>query len=160
VRFRKLRMAWSVFWGVACVLAVVLWVRSYWTTTYIVCQISNSSYIQMSLMPGTFGVMASTESSVPAWTVIDVSSEKWVEYYDAQWKAGNPVMGKHWSRFWGGFYFAIGKNFPFWFLLAVLGTMGIVPWLQWSNRFSLRTLVIATTLVSVVLGLAVYAASK
>jgi hypothetical protein len=28
--FRKLRIAWSVFWGVACVLMVVLWVRSYW----------------------------------------------------------------------------------------------------------------------------------
>src|SRR5689334_9944534 len=29
MRFRKLRIAWSVFWGVACVLLVVLWVRSY-----------------------------------------------------------------------------------------------------------------------------------
>src|SRR3954447_118615 len=28
--FRKLRIAWSVFWGLACVLLVVLWVRSYW----------------------------------------------------------------------------------------------------------------------------------
>src|SRR4051794_19852377 len=30
MRFRKLRIAWSVFWGLACVLLVVLWVRSYW----------------------------------------------------------------------------------------------------------------------------------
>src|SRR3954470_16105716 len=30
LRFRKLRIAWSVFWGLACVLLVVLWVRSYW----------------------------------------------------------------------------------------------------------------------------------
>src|SRR4051795_652243 len=29
MRFRKLRIAWSVFWGVACVLLIVLWVRSY-----------------------------------------------------------------------------------------------------------------------------------
>ena len=30
MRFRKLRIAWLVAWGVACVLLVVLWVRSYW----------------------------------------------------------------------------------------------------------------------------------
>src|SRR4051812_22807060 len=31
MRFRKLRIAWSVAWGVAAVLSVVLWVRSYWS---------------------------------------------------------------------------------------------------------------------------------
>jgi hypothetical protein len=30
MRFRKLRIPWSVAWGIACVLLVVLWVRSYW----------------------------------------------------------------------------------------------------------------------------------
>src|ERR1700754_4951271 len=28
--FRKVRIAWSVLWGVAAVLLVALWVRSYW----------------------------------------------------------------------------------------------------------------------------------
>ena len=30
MRFRKLRIAWSVVCGIACVLLIVLWVRSYW----------------------------------------------------------------------------------------------------------------------------------
>src|SRR6476660_645069 len=30
MRFRKPRIVWSVFWGVAAVLLIVLWVRSYW----------------------------------------------------------------------------------------------------------------------------------
>ena len=30
MRYRKLRIAWSVGWGIACVLLIVLWVRSYW----------------------------------------------------------------------------------------------------------------------------------
>ncbi len=30
MRFRKLRIAWSVVCGLACVLLIVLWVRSYW----------------------------------------------------------------------------------------------------------------------------------
>src|SRR3954470_13955494 len=29
MRFRKLRIAWSVVCGIACVLLIVLWVRSY-----------------------------------------------------------------------------------------------------------------------------------
>src|SRR6185295_473373 len=28
--FHKLRIAWSVVWGLAAVLLIVLWVRSYW----------------------------------------------------------------------------------------------------------------------------------
>src|SRR5215207_1862396 len=30
MRFRKLRIAWSVAYSMACVLLIVLWVRSYW----------------------------------------------------------------------------------------------------------------------------------
>src|SRR5262245_16243948 len=29
MRFRKLRIAWSVVWGIAAVLLIVLWVRSF-----------------------------------------------------------------------------------------------------------------------------------
>src|SRR4051812_22362745 len=44
MRFRKLRVAWSVFWGVACVLLIVLWVRSYWwiDTLDASCRITSS----------------------------------------------------------------------------------------------------------------------
>lgn len=30
MRLRKLRIAWSVFFGVLCVLVIALWMRSYW----------------------------------------------------------------------------------------------------------------------------------
>jgi hypothetical protein len=30
-RFRKLRIAWSVGWGLVAALLIVLWLRSYWT---------------------------------------------------------------------------------------------------------------------------------
>jgi hypothetical protein len=39
-----------------------------------------------------------------------------------------------------------------------LGFLAVAPWLPW--RFSLRTLLIATTLVAVMLGIAVYVASR
>jgi hypothetical protein len=47
---------------------------------------------------------------------------------------------------------------PYWFL-AFFGVCSIfAPWLHW--RFSLRTLLIATTLIALVLGFAVYAMSQ
>jgi len=45
---------------------------------------------------------------------------------------------------------------PHWFSAAVFGILGTLPWLPWSPQFSLRTLLIATTLVAVVLGLIVW----
>jgi hypothetical protein len=44
--------------------------------------------------------------------------------------------------------------FPHWIVVIVSGAVAIMPWLRW--RFSLRTLLIATTVVAVVLGLIVY----
>jgi hypothetical protein len=48
-----------------------------------------------------------------------------------------------------------GVLLPFWSLLALFITTATIPWIRW--RFTLRALLIATTLVAVVLGVAVYA---
>jgi hypothetical protein len=47
---------------------------------------------------------------------------------------------------------------PYWIPALVLGALSAAPWIRWSSRFSLRTLLIATTLVAAALGLVVYAA--
>jgi hypothetical protein len=44
---------------------------------------------------------------------------------------------------------------PYWFLILLTAAIAAAPWLRWPKRFSLRTLLIATTLVAVVLGLIV-----
>jgi hypothetical protein len=46
-------------------------------------------------------------------------------------------------------------TFPFWFAIAIAAFVASAPWL--SLRFTLRTLLIATTLIAVVLGAIVYA---
>src|SRR5262245_48948599 len=38
---RGLRIAWSVWWGILCVLLVVLWVRSYWSLYAVGVRIPN-----------------------------------------------------------------------------------------------------------------------
>jgi hypothetical protein len=43
---------------------------------------------------------------------------------------------------------------PYWFPVLISGVLAAVPWIRW--RFSLRTLLIATTIIAVVLGLIVW----
>jgi hypothetical protein len=44
---------------------------------------------------------------------------------------------------------------PHWFLAVVVGALGAVPWIKNARRYSLRTLLLAMTLVAVTLGLIV-----
>ena len=50
-------------------------------------------------------------------------------------------------------YLAIGS--PFWLLILLSGVIAFVLWIPWRRRFSLRALLIATTVVAVSLGLLV-----
>jgi hypothetical protein len=84
MKFRKLRIAWSVACGILCLLLIVLWVRSYW---------SSDLYL-------------------------------------------------------------------YWFAIFMIAALAAVPWFEWSPRFSIRTLLFGTTLVAVMMWIAVYAARK
>jgi hypothetical protein len=46
---------------------------------------------------------------------------------------------------------------PYWVVLLVFLALGVFPWLKRMTRFSLRTLLIATTVVAVLLGATAYA---
>jgi hypothetical protein len=61
-------------------------------------------------------------------------------------------QGIHWE--WSSVIHSI--QLPHWLPLIVFFILSVCPWmfsLPWSKRFSLRTLLIATTLVAAVLGL-------
>jgi hypothetical protein len=44
---------------------------------------------------------------------------------------------------------------PIWMLGALVLSLAAIPWIRWSKRFSLRTLLIATSVVAMLLGLIV-----
>jgi predicted alpha/beta superfamily hydrolase len=57
-----------------------------------------------------------------------------------------------------GFYakFRPGRfdfDLPYWFVVLLSAIFALPPWIRWSKRFSLRALLIVTTLVAVVLGM-------
>jgi hypothetical protein len=57
-----------------------------------------------------------------------------------------------WEASAAGFYIRI----PHWSLVLSFGSIGLLSWFP--KRFGLRTLLIATTLIAVILGVIVYAA--
>jgi hypothetical protein len=147
MKFRKLRIAFSVTCAIACVLLIVLWVRSYWWED----DFAYKGDIAMS------GVQ---------------SAEAGIGVY-RNWSPDRP-MGIGWvleSFCIGPQEVVSGSGFvweylpsdrfvvavPYWFPTAILATLAVLPWIRhFKWRFTTRTLLIATTLVAVVLGAAFY----
>jgi hypothetical protein len=156
MKFRNLRIAWSVTWGIAVVLLLVLWIRSnrhYESiarnngkgVTTILCSTGGTVHFVRDLMMNRFPYSGYyTPSRSGTWEIIRAD----VVYPSApiQWAGGLPFSWE--SKF----------VIPHWFLVALFAIAAGLPWIRHTNcRFSLRTLLIATTLVAVALGAIVYA---
>jgi hypothetical protein len=50
MRYLKLRIAWSAFCCIACVLLIVLWVRSYWQRDGVIGLVVSHSVVGSSLV--------------------------------------------------------------------------------------------------------------
>jgi hypothetical protein len=150
MRFRKLRIAWSVTCGVVAVLLIVLWVRSYRYIDSIHVQCANKRVVLFESFAGRVGVadlefnlgqrIWMTHTEIPDWK----SYRGWKEIV----VGGLRPHGNH-----------VSLVAPHWCVLLMVAACALLPWygtLAGTRRFSLRTLLIATTLVAVVLGLIVW----
>jgi hypothetical protein len=149
--FRKLRIAWSVAWGFAIVLLCVLWARSKeWhdsvqTTTFGLQRlslISSHGHISGTLYFGegdefSDAIGSSRLNKLPPGVTL------------SPWAIGRSPGGLP-AAYYGSStqYFLL---VPHWFAISLAMLLGIFPWV--SKQFSLRTLLIVTTFVAVVLGL-------
>ena len=155
MRFRKLRIAWSVGCGIATVLLVVLWVRSY-SHSDLLRKASSSGGMLLNSWKGrlTFWSWRNDRSS---WLNPQARPEPVAENLDDLIRSGASTTGfRHLLGF--GRVHPSGSTIvfaPYWFPAIFAVVLASIPWLPWSRRFSLRTLLIATTMVAVVLGLIV-----
>jgi hypothetical protein len=125
-------------------LLIALWVRSiYWIDFMSGPGFGNGAYIiSAGTNPGSIGVgIIRTDQYAKPWMA---QSERRLET-----TVGNRGI---WGKFTLG---RRGVGAPFWFVALLAATSACTPWLRW--RFSLRTLLIAMTLVAMGLGLVVYA---
>jgi hypothetical protein len=146
-----LRIAVTALCLTACVLLIALWVRSYWIVDGFAIGnpwgvVSMRGELLVSVLDDRDGLVAQRRY----WTVtINEEFDSW-NFYDAATPTWN-------------IFFARGETLPGWFHIVAVKFLALLiiplaialytcPRLRWSNRFSLRTLLIATTLVAVGLG--------
>jgi hypothetical protein len=152
MRYRKLRIAWSVLWGVVAVLLGVLWVRSRpWQDRLIrhsSFDIEFRSYSGQTILEATPNP---NWTSAPYWEVKSRLADH--EFYPPP--SAHPLLD-HAGIQWGSKGGTIYLFLPHWFFVLCALTCCGLPWAnRIPFRFSLRTLLIATTLVAVGLGVIV-----
>jgi hypothetical protein len=147
MKYRKLRIAWSVGWGVLCLLLIVLWA------------ISRSRYsgIEGHVGKQTFSVVSSLgQINIYLFTAAAVPTLPW-RFTDSTVSLEEVVMPEH-----RGFDIyrniaAVGVFVSYWVLVLLAGMIAAAAWVP--RRFTLRTLLIGMTLVAVALGL-IFALSR
>jgi hypothetical protein len=166
MKYRKLRIAWSVALGIMAVLLIVLWVRSYWRLEQLSTQPSNTALVAPVLesLHGRLWFIWPERGIGKRWLLSSVSPE---EYWRVKTMA-DVYRPKDVIGFGFGYYTQLGICFPHWFLAVVSVALAAALWIQWAKlltiapwfraiqavrRFSLRTLLLATTLVAIGLGL-------
>ena len=155
-RFRKLRIAWTVGWGIVCLLLIALWVRSGWRQDGL-----------GGLLPGNRSFSLSSAYGRVRYATFDKAFENsFTGIRPADWfvttrliegppnlKLVNTPLRDLGLGFAGSSdQYGIVVVFPIWAPVLMFATLGAAPWIGWSNRFSLRTLLAAMTLVAVGLG--------
>src|SRR5688500_17634292 len=143
---RLLRIAVTAVSLTACVLLVALWVRSYWR-----CDIFEGDYPPSYLIVGSVrGYLGIGWEGDP---LADATSLVWeFDSYPPDYDEELPsliTLGFEYKRS------AIGASLliPYWFPVIVTGLLAVALIIRRPKRFSLRTLLIATTLVAVAMGI-------
>jgi len=146
VKYRKLRIAWSVVWGIACVLLVALWVRSY---------ASNDLLHRVDASGWMLGIQSDSVTSALIYAPLSTSPTPGMGpkgWFLQSTDAGGSGIRPGLKMRNGIVYLAA----PFWVLTVGITTVAVLPFVPF--HFGLRTLLIATTLVAVGLELIVWTA--
>jgi hypothetical protein len=140
---KYLRIAVTALSLAACLLLVALWVRSYWRRDVFHVYYFN----QVTTLGSNYGfVYLIHTSSIDRWSVpnrFGLGSES----------ATKTSAAFQWTPRYGGIAGKTLLKAPYWFVTPLIFAIAAIPWIE--RRFSLCTLLIATALVAVALGLIV-----
>jgi hypothetical protein len=149
---RKVRIAFSVVCGILCVLLIVLHVRSFTNRDDFWVRYGKDGYIGILSLRGCIfqniyyeGVRPDRPFSYDYFTI-----------------RSSPINLGHFAEQLSFFKFdawtfpeRCGYQVPHWFLILVTASFSALPWVKW--QFSLRTLLVVTTIAALLLGAIVYA---
>jgi hypothetical protein len=149
MRYRKLRIAWSVAWGTCCLLLVAFWIRSfsYWDDCWL--KLTNAEYAAISC-----------EGRMVVWFENGYLKQRFELKIDPAAVHRSP--GKYERHAWIHLYVSPSGNT--WFFttahcvcVMLTATFAAVSWFP--RRFSLRALLTALTAVALLIGALTWADS-
>ncbi len=155
MKYRKLRIAWSVAWGLAAVLLAVLWVRSRWVWDEIDFQLTPQ---HRCILYSISGHVACNIYDSKRYSEHPKQRFRYVRGDIADLTEGYDPLEKV-NRFGFGAIFqwqVVDVLAPSWFAVLLLVGVAATPWVRWSKSFSLRTLLVLATLSAVALGMALW----
>jgi hypothetical protein len=140
---RFLRAAFSVVFGLFCLLLVVLWIRTHFVVDHIDGQLTAVKGLGITSRNGGVGVVIAKGNLAP-W---DVRS----------FPAGEQIQIEY-KRALGFIQYQTAANqfrlrLPYSALVLLCAACAALPWIHWSKQFSLRTVLIVTTFLGLALGL-------
>lgn len=146
----KLRIVWTAFFGVLAILLCLLCLRTRYSHDIITGPLSSTK--QFAINSRNYGVGV---------VIGSIANEEWQHYT----RPPNESMPKiiQYKTALGFIQYQVTANLvrvrvPYWSLILLAALIGSIPWI--SFRFSLRTLLIAVTLVAVGLGFIVWMAKR
>jgi hypothetical protein len=142
---RKLQIALSVVCVIACLLMIVLWVRSYWRLEILENRTGWQAF-QISSVKGRIAIAHLDPRTTIGRSYLSVAAGD-----AADWRKKG-VLGAYYDD---GLVTACVA--PHWLPAVLAAALAGIPWVSRSWRFSLRTLLITFALVAIVLGAIVYA---
>jgi hypothetical protein len=154
--FRTLRVAWSLWCGLFALFLIVLMVRSFWRMdTISVARGTQTFALSTNRAEFHFITTEMFATLAEEWKHTSVPSLPNNPFIEIPLIPSESSWGFAWSSFGNGWQ-ACGPLWPALFLLAMLTGVAWVPFGKIPRRFSIRTMLVATTLVAAALGLAVY----
>src|SRR5262245_16886677 len=153
---RLLRIAFSVVCGIACVLVIVVWWRAYHYSDFAGWTFGGQRFTANSEYGRLLLAWRATSSGKPlqgfSSRPVDSRSPGTV-LIKRKMREKENVLGIYIRRDTtpAGVVGTVGISFPHGYLVVAVAALAAIPWIRW--RFSLRTLLFATALVAVVLGL-------
>ena len=158
VSFRKLRIAWSVSWSVLTVLLLMLWLRSYTYHDILAGKRLLDVYnLTLESCNGHLEIMIRSLRSLNLGPDTSTGPPFYLRSQSAD-LPGAPSLGRWCFALLRGKGWLLVIGIPQWATFLLASSLTIFPWLasfRWSPRFSVRALLIATTLIAVMLGLLV-----
>ena len=146
---------WRISWSAACVVAAIAiianWIEMNNDSWRARLQVTNSTVLSLEAYRGRAALVIRNwprSGPEPASVLRQLNRGP-----NAEQKTGIPLGFAFLGRSFGS---GVAVVVPYWFLELLAVAAAAAPWLRPPKRFSLHTLLIATTLVAVVLGLIVW----